>query len=81
MLVHKEKLVFLIAGTVFAVLVPSLLFSVLIMLSDPVPNFVVFVQPLLLVLSITAYTGAVASTNVLIERQSQIHHKPIEEND
>ena len=75
MLVHKEKLVFLIAGTVFAVLVPSLLFSVMIMLSDPVPNFVVFVQPLLLVLSISAYTGAVASTNVLIERQSSSNSK------
>jgi hypothetical protein len=69
MLVHKEKLVFLISGTVFAILVPSLLFSVLIMLSNPVPEFVMFVQPLLLVLAIMAYTGAVASTNVLLDRQ------------
>lgn len=71
MLVHKEKLVFLISGTVFAILVPSLLFSVLIMLSNPVPEFVMFVQPLLLVLAIMAYTGAVASTNVLVEKQRQ----------
>ncbi|MCP5205805.1 MAG: hypothetical protein H7A01_01250 [Hahellaceae bacterium] len=69
MLNHKEKLVFLISGTVFAILVPSLLFSVMIMLSNPVPNFVMFVQPLLLVLAIMAYTGAVASTNVLADKQ------------
>jgi hypothetical protein len=41
----------------------------MIMLSNPVPNFVMFVQPLLLVLAIMAYTGAVASTNVLADKQ------------
>ena len=68
MLRHKERIVFLIAGTVFLVMVPGLLFSVLIMLSDPVPEWVMFVQPLLVVLGISAYSGAVGSTNALHER-------------
>jgi hypothetical protein len=68
MLRHKERIVFLIAGTVFLIMVPSILFSVLIMLSDPVPEWAMFVQPLLLVLGISAYTGAVGSTNALHER-------------
>lgn len=79
MLVYKEKLVFLVSGTVFAILVPALLFSVMIMLSDPVPNFVMFVQPLLLVLAIMAYTGAVASTNVLIHKQTSHEHSTIKD--
>ena len=68
MLRHKERIVFLIAGTVFLVMVPGLLFSILIMLSDPVPEWVMFVQPMLLVLGISAYSGAVGSTNALHAR-------------
>jgi hypothetical protein len=68
MLRHKERIVFLIAGTVFLIMVQGILFSVLIMLSDPVPEWAMFVQPLLLVLGISAYTGAVGSTNALHER-------------
>ena len=66
MLQHKERIVFLIAGTVFLVLVPGLLFSVLVMIADPVPQFALFVQPLLLVLGIAAYSGSVISTNALL---------------
>ena len=73
MLRHKERIVFLIAGSVFLVLVPGLLFGVLIMLSDPVPEWVMFVQPMLLVLGISAYSGAVGSTNALQERREEQH--------
>ncbi len=68
MLKYKERLVFLISGTVFLVLVPSLLFAVLIMLADPVPAITMFVQPMLLVLSVVAYSGSVISTNNLLEK-------------
>ena len=68
MLQHKERIVFLIAGTVFLVLVPGLLFSVLVMIADPVPQFALFVQPLLLVLGIVAYSGSVISTNALLHK-------------
>lgn len=71
MLRHKERIVFLIAGTVFLIMVPGLLFSVLIMLSDPVPEWVMFIQPLLVVLGISAYSGAVASTNALHEQRTR----------
>ncbi len=71
MLQHKERIVFLIAGTIFLVLVPGLLFSVLVMMADPVPQFALFVQPLLLVLGIVAYTGSVISTNALLHKSNK----------
>lgn len=78
MLRHKERIVFLIAGTVFLVMVPGILFSVLIMLSDPVPEWVMFVQPLMLVLGISAYSGAVGSTNAL---HANTRNKPSDEDE
>lgn len=71
MLQHKERIVFLISATVFLVLVPSLLFSVLVMIADPVPQFALFVQPLLLVLGIVAYSGSVISTNALLYKSKK----------
>lgn len=70
MLRYKEKLAFLISGTVFLILVPSLLFATLIMTSDPVPQMAIFVQPLLLVLGVSAYTGSIIMTNRLLQKQS-----------
>ena len=54
---HREKLVFLLAGTVIGVLVPSLLMTVFIMWSNPVPDFVMLVQPMLLILGIMRLHG------------------------
>ena len=69
MLQYKERMVFLIAGTVFLVVVPGLLFAVLVMLADPVPQFAMFVQPLLLIMGVVAYSGAVVSTNALLNKK------------
>ena len=69
MLQYKERMVFLIAGTVFLVLVPGLLFAILVMLADPVPQFAMFVQPLLLIMGVVAYSGAVVSTNALLNKK------------
>ena len=63
---YRERLVFLVAGTVFIVLMPSLMLCILVMLSDPTPRFVIFVQPILLIAAIMAYSGAVTSTNHLL---------------
>lgn len=71
MLAHKERMVFLIAGTVFLVMVPGLLFSILIMLSDPVPKFVMYLQPLLIILGIMAYSGAVTFTHRTLKDSGQ----------
>ncbi len=65
---YRERLVFLVAGTVFIVLMPSLMLSILVLLSDPVPRFVMFVQPVLLIAAIMAYSGAVTSTNHLLRK-------------
>jgi len=69
MLRYKERLVFMISGTVFLILVPSLLFALLIMASDPVPPFAMFAQPLLLVMSVAAYSGSVVLTNRLLKQE------------
>ncbi|MBK8972246.1 MAG: hypothetical protein IPM37_13155 [Hahellaceae bacterium] len=71
MLRYKEKLAFMISGTVFLILVPSLLFATLVMMSDPVPHMAMFIQPLLLVLGVSAYSGSVIMTNRLLREQSQ----------
>ncbi len=63
---YRERLVFLVAGTVFLVLVPSLMLSILVLLSEEAPRFVMFVQPVLLIAGIMAYSGAVTSTNHLL---------------
>ncbi|OZG71611.1 hypothetical protein BTA51_20240 [Hahella sp. CCB-MM4] len=63
---YRERLVFLVAGTVFVVLVPSLMLSILVLLSADAPRFVMFVQPVLLIAGIMAYSGAVTSTNHLL---------------
>lgn len=70
MLRYKERLVFMISGTVFLILVPSLLFALLIMMSDPVPQFAMFIQPLLLIMGVSAYSGSVTMTNHLLRSQS-----------
>lgn len=62
---HREWITFLVAGTFFLILAPSLLFSVLIMLSNQPPQWVMFIQPLLVVLAITAYSSAVLASNRL----------------
>lgn len=71
MLRYKERLVFMISGTVFLILVPSLLFALLIMMSDPVPPFAMFIQPLLLILAISAYSAAVVVTNRLLDEPTR----------
>ena len=62
---HREWITFLVAGTFFLILAPSLLFSVLVMLSEEPPKWVMFIQPLLVVLGITAYSSAVLASNRL----------------
>ncbi|MCP5162065.1 MAG: hypothetical protein H7A00_10410 [Hahellaceae bacterium] len=76
MLKYKERLVFLISGTVFLILVPSLLFAVLIMLANPVPPIAMFVQPMLLLLSVIAYSGSVISTNNLLHKIRNPANRP-----
>lgn len=62
---YKERIVFFIAATLFAVLGPSLLLILLILGNTAVPQFVAFVQPILLIIAISLYTTAVSISNIL----------------
>lgn len=62
---YKEHIVYGIALTLFCILGPSIVLIVKIMSNVTVPSFVVFVQPVLLIVAITFYSGAVSIGTVL----------------
>lgn len=66
--VYKERIVFFIALTIFAVLLPSIFLSLMISSSEEVPEFVSFVQPLLLIVAISLYTGSVTVSKMIAEK-------------
>lgn len=63
--VYKERIVFFIALTLFAVLGPAIILMLSIMGGTEVPGFVAFVQPILLVIAISLYSTAVGISNIL----------------
>ena len=65
---YKERIVFFIALTIFAVLLPSIFLSLMISSSEKVPEFVSFVQPLLLIVAISLYTGSVTVSKMIAEK-------------
>jgi hypothetical protein len=69
--VYKERIVFFIALTIFAVLLPSIFLSLMISSSDQVPEFVSFVQPLLLIVAISLYTGSVTVSKMIAQQASE----------
>jgi hypothetical protein len=72
---YKERIVFFIALTIFAVLLPSIFLSLMISSTDQVPEFVSFVQPLLLIVAISLYTGSVTVSKMIAESAIQHEHK------
>jgi len=62
---YKEYIVYGIAMTLFFILGPSMVLIVQIMGNGYVPSYVVFVQPVLLIMAITFYSGAVSVGHVL----------------
>lgn len=62
---YKERIVFFIALTLFAVLGPAIILMLSIEGSTQVPGFVVFVQPILLIIAISLYSTAVSIANIL----------------
>jgi len=62
---YKERIVFFIALTLFVVLGPAIILILSITGDTEVPNFVAFVQPVLLVIAISLYTTAVSISNIL----------------
>ncbi len=62
---YKERIVFFIAVTLFFVLGPSLILIIKIVNEDNVPKFVVFAQPILLIISIALYSTSVSIGNIM----------------
>lgn len=64
---YKERIVFFIALTLLVVLGPSLILilSILGEGENEVPGFVTFVQPVLLIISISLYSTAISISNLL----------------
>ncbi|MBU2952832.1 hypothetical protein [Marinobacter sp. F3R08] len=62
---YKERIVFFIALTLFVVLGPAIILILSILGSADVPDFVTFVQPILLIIAISLYTTAVSISNIL----------------
>lgn len=79
----KERIVFFIAVNIFAVLGPSMILIMKIIGAQEVPNFVVFIQPVLLILAISLYTTSVGISNILLgqRRQSEAEEDAQEEDD
>lgn len=67
---YKERIVFFIALTIFAVLLPAIFLSLMISSSEEVPEFISFVQPLLLIVAISLYTGSVSVSKIIAQQAS-----------
>jgi uncharacterized membrane protein len=68
---YKERIVFFIALTLFLVLGPSLMLIIKIVSEDDVPKFVVYIQPILLIIAIALYSTSV-SVHKIVNRQSDV---------
>lgn len=66
----KERIVFFIALTLFVVLGPAIILMLSIVGDSEVPEFVAFVQPVLLIIAISLYTTAVSISNILTRQES-----------
>ncbi len=65
----KERIVFFIALTLFVVLGPAIILMLSIVGDSEVPEFVAFVQPVLLIIAISLYTTAVSISNILTREE------------
>lgn len=71
---YKERIVFFIALTLFAVLGPAIILILSIIGGTDVPGFVAFVQPVLLIIAISLYSTAVTISNILTHDDGQEPH-------
>ncbi|MDX1598522.1 hypothetical protein [uncultured Marinobacter sp.] len=65
----KERIVFFIALTLFVVLGPAIILMLSIVGDSEVPEFVAFVQPVLLIIAISLYTTAISISNILTREE------------
>lgn len=67
---YKERIVFFIALTLFVVMGPAMILILSIVGGGEVPGFVAFLQPVLLIVSISLYTTAISISNLLTQSRS-----------
>lgn len=79
--VYKERIVFVIAITLFVVLIPSVVLTMKLSSGEPVPGVIAFVQPLMLVVSISLYIGALKIIRAAEELEEENATKDTEEDD
>lgn len=65
----RERLVFMVAATTFMLLMPSLLLAAVGVALEQPPMFLVYVQPVLLIVAIAVYSGAVHTGQTLLKRE------------
>lgn len=75
---YKERIVFFIALTLLLVMGPSLILMLSILGDKEVPGFVVFVQPVLLIIAISLYTTAISISNLLTRGADSSDMRPDE---
>ena len=57
--VNKERLVFIIALTIFCVVVPSLILTMKLVSTDEAPEIVAYIQPVLMIVAVSLYISAI----------------------
>ncbi|SDW75011.1 hypothetical protein [Marinobacter mobilis] len=67
---YKERIVFFIALTLFVVMGPAMILILSIVGGGAVPGFVAFLQPVLLIVSISLYTTAISISNLLTQSKT-----------
>ncbi|WP_166268706.1 hypothetical protein [Marinobacter caseinilyticus] len=72
----KERIVFFIALTLFVVLGPAIILILSIVGDQEVPQFVAFVQPILLIVAISLYTTAITISNMLVQAGEEVTVTP-----
>lgn len=65
---YRERLVFLVAATTFLLLMPSLLLAGVAYVMETPPLFLVYIHPVLLIVAIAVYSGAVQSAQNLLKK-------------
>ncbi len=68
---YRERLVFMVAATTFLLLAPSLLLAGTAYVMEVPPPFLVYVHPVLLIVAIAVYSGAVQSAQNLLGKEEE----------
>ncbi len=75
--VNKERVIFLISLTLFLVVIPSIIMTMKLVGTEKAPEVVVYVQPILLILSISLYVNAIRMVKNFEETEKQDNQQEV----